>query len=420
MNSHSPIVRSRWLTWNRCAFLVWLIVAAIIAARVAHAPHRNTSFTPYLEGGEHWRAGEMIYSTWKGFVYSPLTAAFFSLFTWIPVGVGNLLWRYLNGGVFVWGLWRMLATGPFSSIDPRRRGIVLLLVLPLALGNIDTAQANSLVIGLMMLSVSAAAVGAWTLAALGIAVATHFKIYPIALGMVLCVVRPREMTLRLVLSLVALTALSFVLQSPSYVAGQYQAWIDTRLGDNRLNWSLGDATLDITYLIARVGHIPVTRTVYRGMEMAGGGVIAFLCLFAVVRQWPWRRLLGQTFLLVSVWMVLLGPATEGFTYIMLAPCACLCAVRAFAPKTPAWARAFGAGGYLFLLAAAARASLAPGLRGVYAKALQPVGGLLILVFIVAWMWPMLARTLGRRSPACDEAGSRRSVPVRFPSTRGKT
>jgi len=380
-----PARASRVFTWNRCATVAWCLVALAIAIRVAHAPHRGTSFTPYLTAGGHWLKAEPLYQAWKGFVYSPLVAAFFSIFTWTGEGLGNLLWRFLNGGILAWGLLSLFTKGPFDSMDRRRWGMVFLLVLPLVLGNIDTAQANPLVIGLTMLAVSAASARHWIWSALAIGLATHLKIYPLAVGLLLCVVAPRKMPVRLALVLLALTLLPFLLQKPAYVSAQYQSWISTRMADDRLSWGPDDVPVDGAYVLSRVMHIPVSRTVFRIAEVVGGALIAVFCAWMAARRWSMRRMLANLFLLASLWMLLLGPATEPLTYAMLGPCASLCAVESLERKTPLWLRSLAWGGYLLLFEAVAKASFAPHLRNVYFRAVQPIGAMVLLAFTVGWI-----------------------------------
>ncbi len=55
------------------------------------------------------------------------------------------------------------------------------------------------------------------------------------------------------------------------------------------------------------------------MRLGGAGLIAVFVLFGKFKQWPKDRLYGGMFALVSGWIVLLGPATEVHTYLMIAP-----------------------------------------------------------------------------------------------------
>ena len=64
-----------------------------------------------------------------------------------------------------------------------------------------------------------------------------------------------------------------------------------------------------------------------------------------------RDSLATVFLLVSVWMLLLGPATENETYVVLAPAASLVAVEALFGSYSKTARFVGLSAFALLLAA---------------------------------------------------------------------
>src|SRR5260370_8726273 len=127
-----------------------------------------------------------------GFVYSPIVAAFFAAFVWVAFVLGSILWQLLNAAVLLGGLKAVLKVDLFPGINQRNFGISHLLIVPLALGNIDISQANPLVAGLLLLAIAAVYVKRWNLAALCIAIATFFKIYPFALALRFCLMSPQR------------------------------------------------------------------------------------------------------------------------------------------------------------------------------------------------------------------------------------
>ncbi len=137
-----------------------------------------------------------------GFVYSPVVAAFFAAFACIPAPLANILWQLLNAAVLLGGLDGGFKGKSFPGINQSNFGILYLLLVPLALGNIDISQANPLVAGLLMLAIAAVCVERWNSAALCIAIATFFKIYPIAVGLLICLIAPRRFGWRLLIALV--------------------------------------------------------------------------------------------------------------------------------------------------------------------------------------------------------------------------
>ena len=370
--------------WTIAAALFWAAALLGLLLRAGLHPHRPTSLTTYLTGGAAWAASQPLYTDWRGFVYSPAVALYFGVLTHLPLGLAGVLWRVLTAGVFLGGLGALLRSGVFYRIPPASRGLVFLGLLPLSIGNLDNAQANPLVAGLMMLSVAAFQWEAWTLCAGAIAIATIFKVYPAALALLLCVPRPRELAWRFALMLLLLALLPFAVRDHAYVTGQYHAWLRTRLADDRFLYPMKDAPLDLWYLLVRLGNLPMSERVYTALQALSGIALAGLV-------WHWRRgaaalrdIPGDLFLLVSVWMLLLGPATENQTYVVLAPAACVMAVESLSTRGPL-TRVLAFSAFALLLAAVARNSLAPHLKSPLCMAVQPVGALLLLAAIFSEM-----------------------------------
>jgi peptidoglycan/LPS O-acetylase OafA/YrhL len=236
----------------------------------------------------------------------------------------------------------------------------------------------------MMLSVAAFQWESWDLCAFAIALATTFKIYPIALALLLCLLRPRRLGWRIAAWLIAGALLPFALHDPQYVSNQYHAWLQTRLADNRFDYPMKDAPLDLWYLLVRLGDLPVSQRAYTALQVLGGAAIALMVLMRSRWAISTRDILATLYLLVSVWMLLLGPATENQTYVVLAPAACLAAVQSLRNPSTA-ARILAITAFAILLAAVARNSLLPHLKSPIDMALQPVGALILLAAVLADM-----------------------------------
>ncbi len=370
--------------WRTLAILGWLTVCVVIIGIFLAKPDKVTGFAPYLRGAGRWLEGLDIYSTKpnKGFVYSPLAAVFFSPFTFVHPAVANVVWRLLSAACLLGGLWSMLRFGPFDRIPARFHGLVYLLLLPLSLSNLDSGQANPIVIGLLMAGLAAACTGHWTLAALAVAGAVHWKIYPLVAGMLLILVAPRQFAWRFVLALALMAALPFLFQKPAYVAEQYREWASTRLADNRLNYGIEIAPLDLWFLLVRVAGLPLTELAYNLIRATTGAGIAAFCLIGHLRAWPNERLLGGLFAFVCAWMVLLGPASEWLTYLLLAPAAALAVVDVFTRPTGRWTSAAALAAYGFLILAVLRVGFVPKLQTPLLLALQPIGALFYTAYAV--------------------------------------
>jgi hypothetical protein len=380
-----PHISSRRI-WNVCAWVVWTAVVVALILRPLLLSHRGTSFDTYQLAGAHWLHGEDIYTQWMGFVYSPAVAAFFAPFAWMPVSLANVLWRLLNTAFLLGGLAAFLKSGLFAGIMERNFGVLYLLLAPLAIGNIDISQANPLVEGLLLLAIAAVYNERWTGAAICVAIATYFKIYPIAVGLLICVIAPRRFSWRMLIALLLLLLIPFIFQHWSYVWNQYHAWIATRTSDDRRQWPIEKLPLDLWFLIHWVWHLPIPPKVYSLIQLGSAGALALFCAVQTLRGWAKNRILIGLFCLVSIWMTLCGPATESYTYLILAPAIVLALVQAFDGHQPAPLRILVSAAYILQLLAVTRASFLPHFKPFWALSVLPFSALLFLAYALLWLF----------------------------------
>jgi Glycosyltransferase family 87 len=379
--------------WNVCAWIVWAAVVVALILRPLLLAHRGTSFDTYQLAGLHWLHGEEIYTQWMGFVYSPVVAAFFAPFAWMPIALANVLWRLLNTALLLGGLAAFLKSGLFAGITEKSFGVIYLLLAPLAIGNIDISQANPLVEGLLLLAVAAVYKERWSSAAICVAIATYFKIYPIAVGLLICVIAPRRFSWRMLIALLLLLLIPFIVQHWSYVWNQYHAWIATRTSDDRRQWPTEKLPLDLWFLVHWVWHLPIPPKVYSFLQLGSAGALALFCAVQTLRGWAKNRILIGLFCLVSIWMTLCGPATESYTYLILAPAIVLALVQAFDRRQPAQLRILVSAAYILQLLAVTRASFLPHFKTSWALSVLPFSALLFLAYALLWLfnnslWPV--------------------------------
>jgi hypothetical protein len=364
------------------AILAWAGVVIGLAGRAIASPNRATNTARFLRAGNDWINAEplYIYTPNKGFVYSPLCAIAYAATTWMPTVLANIFWILVSTGLLLAGLWLMLNKGPFRTLPQRYHAFVYLLVFPLSLGNLDSAQANPIVIGFVMLAIGAFAMERWTLAAVAITAAVYWKVYPLAVGMLLVLVAPKKFSWRLALFVIIGALLPFLFQKWDYVSSQYWLWYDTRTADNRLAYSLDVAPLDLWFLLVRFGELPMSNLVYRGIQLAAAGGIALICLYGAWKKWITPRLLGALFCFVSVWMTLLGPASELHAYLLLAPAAAFAFVESFSQKTSTLLRVLSGITYALLLLAILRVGFIPKYKELWVLTLQPVAAIFFLAY----------------------------------------
>jgi hypothetical protein len=375
---------------GRIVPIVWAVAVSAVVVRAIVAPHQNTVFTVFRDAGGAWLSGANLYTQIGKYLYSPLAAAFFSLFAWMPEPVGAALWRLAIVGAYLSAFILWLRHFGKDLIAPEFFWFGTLLLLPLSLGNLNNGQASLLVIGLLLGACLAAEARSWTLSALLIALATFFKIYPLVIGLLLVVIYPRRLGPRLFLSLIVLWLLSFVLQKPQYVLQQYHDWLGCLAGDQRrVSGELG-SWRDF-WLLLRIVRLPITVPAYAVLQGLAGAVFAAYCWWA--RRWKgWeeRRLIWVAFTLGCLWITLFGPSTELSTYVFLAPSLAFAVAATWQPEQVksgeaiSW-RVWLAATYLLFIVADALNAWVPRIRqNNYLHALQPIAALSFTVFVFVW------------------------------------
>jgi hypothetical protein len=338
----------------RSSILIWALVLVGIGVRVAVAPRSHNLYPVFADAGRHWVAGAGLYEfrPWvEPFRYSPLVAVLFAPFGLLPDLPAALLWRLVSVAVFLGGLgWFCRSVLP-GALTPSRRAVLLLLVLPLEIGSINNGQSNALVIGLLLLGVAAVADRRWTLAAAAVALACLFKLYPVAVGLLLAALYPRRFSWRLALALAAGFALPFLVQRSDYVIDQYGGWLN-HLSENPLRRFL---PADLRYrdfrLLCDVCGVAVgDRTVLR-VQLLAAALTGVVCVGAALARWPRRRRLTLLLNLGCCWMTVFGPASESSTYTLLAPTAAWALLAAWTGRRLPGVRGLVLASYLLLLCA---------------------------------------------------------------------
>ena len=354
----------------------------MVIARVLLLPGRVTCFKAYQVSGWDWFHGEGLYA--DSYVYSPLVAALFAPLGSLPPALGAVIWLILDISIFLVGIVAMLRTDLYPNLGPRHYGVVLLLLLPMALSNLDIAQANPLLAGLLLLTIAAVRTGRWNMAAVGVALAAYLKIYPLAVGLLIFAIAPKQFGWRLLFALIIFGLLPFLFQHWDYVARQYGGWVRQRIADNRFNYPDSLATIDLWLLLVRMGGLPIQQGAYRIFQAVSGISIALYCAVLQRQGWPLSRVLVTLFSLACVWMTLCGPATEGVTYLLLAPVIVFALVQAFLEPQAVPLRTLVCGAYALLFLTAAKNSLLPHLSPL-TRMMQPLAALIFLCYCLFWL-----------------------------------
>jgi hypothetical protein len=382
----------RWATidWGQLALLVWAIVLLVVCTRTAIQPRTRSLFYTYASAGADWIDGNNLYyhDDWPSYLdqyrYSPFVAVTFTPLSFLNERFGNVLWRLFNAGVFLGGLWWWLRTVLPDARTNSLKAAMYLLVVPLSLASLSNGQTNPLVIGFLLMATAALQSKRFTLGALFIACACALKLYPIAVGLLLLLIYPRQLSWRLALMLIAAAVLPFCFQWPEYVLDQYRQWFHLLGSDDRKDFPLHIAYRDL-WLLFRIGGVPGTPTAwafYRGVQLVAAALCAGL---VVATRWAGlskSRQLTAALMLGCCWMTLCGPATESCSFVQLAPALAWALIASRLENWPASVRWLPTAGFILLLIGVL-AGLVPWTGYIHGLGEQALGTLLLSIAYVA-------------------------------------
>jgi hypothetical protein len=360
------------------AIFSWSAVAIALAVHAHYYPRPHTVYNIYREAAHRWWSGRDLYTRGVDYYrYSPLFAIAVTPFAYLPDQWGCPLWKIANLGFYVLALATFLCRSTVPDLSVTEKASFSLLVLLGSLHSLYIGQANVLMLGMLLWALAAASDGKWNQAALGIALATLIKGYPIALALLLAVHYPRRFGLRYVTALLGGLTAPFLFQSPALVAGQYQSWFHHLSDSTQI---MRERLRSIDHLLLISGHSIDPQTFAVLGLAAGVGTLLLSLLFASQVD-DHRAVLLRLYLLFAVWAMLFGPATETCTYIVLAPACAWCIVEGW--RHQRGVRTAVTLTSSFLLAGILVTDIAGPLRSFFNDhGAQPIAALLLLSYLI--------------------------------------
>ena len=308
--------------WLRRAAALWLVLVVVLGVKSATNPKRHSVFPLFVAGARHWWASQSLYAAYPDvidvfevFRYSPTCALAFTPLAALPDRIGAVVWNVLNLGVLAWGLClaaRDVFPGRWSTC---RLALLLSLTFLGAIRPAWNGQSNPLVVGLLLLAVSALARGrGWTAAAL-LAATVYLKVSPIALALLLVALRPRLLLGRFAVAMLAGAALPFLTRPSAYVLEQYQTWFVLLRGSAATRWPAFRDAWTVWELTGQAVHVPT----YRVLQAVVGLATLAWCLGLRRRTDDSRAVLTGALAMGSAYLMAFGPSVEHATYVVLAP-----------------------------------------------------------------------------------------------------
>ena len=304
---------------RRLALICWGVLLAVVAGRMLLSRNINHSvFFIFDTAGRSWIAGHELYGNEDNlFRYSPTIAAAFAPWTLLPQRAAEILWRVLSASAFVAGLIHFLRAC-VPGFDARRRWLVVLGSLPLALMSVNNGQANILLGALLFFALADAQRERWNRCAIALAAAVLLKLWPIAAAGLLIVAFPRKLGPRFAVALAAGFAAPFLLHRWDYVLETYRSWLYYLPSDTRLDFNLLKGNRDF-WLVNRLFGEPLSLFQYRLLQLGSAAASAAVVALMRWRGRPIKDVMGFIAFGGTIWMLGFGPATESCTYSLMGP-----------------------------------------------------------------------------------------------------
>ena len=385
------VARSAPIRW---ALLLWLVVAAVVAVRTVVVPDQHTIFPVLAGSSAHWWADRPLYADYAPldfFRYPPAFAVAFTPMALLGSRAGGVLWELIGIGVFVLGLWRFLRDVAPSAWTPARQAAFLALGALGALRGLWNAQSNALAVGLLLLAAAALVRRRWWTAAAALAGSVLVKLTPLAPALLLCALRPRRLSGRFAVFLLAGLLLPFLTRPPAIVLDHYREWWNHLTGTGSERWPGFRDAWTVWLVLREMLHgrfavpplrEPLNSGVYRAVQLLTAAAALAWCLWQRRRIDDPRRLTTLVLAMGLGWLMLFGPAVEHPSYVFLAPVLNWALLERDAPRPARW---FAASAFVLVMLlgwdAIGRAvpALAPALLAVL-----PIGTTLFTCWLICY------------------------------------
>ena len=151
---HSDLFKETNLA-SRFGLFLWIVALLFIGWKVVSEPGSHTVVHHYLSGGHRWDDRVDLYTGPHGFIYMPLFAVGFSLFTDLSEFWTDVIWRMIQVSVLFYALFSLVRV---ITIDNQKEnqvwhwfGLISLIALPIAFSGLRNGQFNVLLSAVMVL-----------------------------------------------------------------------------------------------------------------------------------------------------------------------------------------------------------------------------------------------------------------------------
>lgn len=318
----------------RLALGVWMAVGVTVSVRAIVRPESHTVFPVLAMGSQHWWAGQPLYEDYDPldyYRYSPTLAVCFSPLAWLGSRVGGVVWGWLNLVVYGAGLWAFARWVLPVAWSDTRLALYLCLGVFGGLRGLWNGQSNALIIGLLLLGVSATMRQRWWWAAFLFAGAILIKPNAAPPVLLLCALWPLRLTPRFIAAALVLAAVPFATRPFDLVLGAYRDWGLHLWETSSWRWvGLRDAYTVWQVATEDPAGMSLVDWLEQPLHSIGYRVLQLTTAFAALawsqylrwRNIEKRELVSCTLAIGLAWSMLFGPAVEHATFVLLIPVLC--------------------------------------------------------------------------------------------------
>jgi alpha-1,2-mannosyltransferase len=296
--------------WLALASALWLLPLVIISIVAVLKPADHTVTPVYHEAVDAWRQQLPLYN--HKFYYCPQFTFLFAPFHWLPLALGDALWRLVGTVAFAGGL--LVFCRSFAGARAERAFLIAaLLAMPLSLQAMQFGQANLHLAAVLLLAGWCLSTQRWWAATVLLWLTVVIK--PLGLAALgLAWAAYPQLWWRLALGLPVFLLAPYAFGPASYVSQQYLACVDnlrqsTGVTENRF--------ADLNGLLRACGASLGGAASFL-LRAISGALVMLLCWRISRRQAePLRALVWLS--AAAVYLMLFNPMTEANSYVVLAP-----------------------------------------------------------------------------------------------------
>ena len=229
----------------RLGLFLWIVALVFIGWKVLFEPGNHTVVNHYLSGGERWVERIDLYTGPHGFIYMPLFASFFAMFTKLSIFWVDAFWRLILISLTFYGLFSL--TRALCEKNKQSEhiwqwfGLVSLVALPIAFSGLRNGQMNVVLSAVMILVTARLIEERWKFAAVVLALVISLK-PTFAVFFLLVAALYRPLWWRLPPLILLFLALPFAIAGLEYSVQQYLNFMKMSqeamiLGMEEPNWA---------------------------------------------------------------------------------------------------------------------------------------------------------------------------------------